>query len=74
MPSADQIAELARLLDSGEKVMLFGPGSAEAHYEVMALAGRQGADPVQHPWDVALLGYGAFSYWPLAQTSKRPQP
>ncbi|AXB42153.1 pyruvate dehydrogenase [Amycolatopsis albispora] len=74
IPPADQVAELARLLDSGEKVMLFaGAGAAGAHDEVMALAEKLSA-PVGHslggkewiqydnPYDVGmsgLLGYGA---------------
>ncbi|WP_328609703.1 pyruvate dehydrogenase [Amycolatopsis sp. NBC_00345] len=74
VPPADQIEELARLLNSGEKVMLFaGAGTRGAHDEVMALAERLAA-PVGHslggkewiqydnPFDVGmsgLLGYGA---------------
>ncbi|QFU89047.1 pyruvate dehydrogenase [Amycolatopsis sp. YIM 10] len=74
IPPADQVTELARLLDSGQKVMLFaGAGAAGAHDEVMALAERLAA-PVGHslggkewiqydnPYDVGmsgLLGYGA---------------
>lgn len=74
VPSQDQVAEMAALLDSAEKVMLFvGAGARGAHAEVMALAGKLAA-PVGHslggkewiqydnPYDVGmsgLLGYGA---------------
>ncbi|MEU6641803.1 pyruvate dehydrogenase [Saccharomonospora sp. NPDC046836] len=74
VPTSETIGELAALLDSGEKVMLFcGAGCAGAHDEVMALAERLAA-PVGHslggkewiqydnPYDVGmsgLLGYGA---------------
>ncbi|WIX76383.1 pyruvate dehydrogenase [Amycolatopsis carbonis] len=74
VPPAETIEELARLLDSGEKVMLFaGAGTRGAHDEVLALAERLNA-PVGHslggkewiqydnPFDVGmsgLLGYGA---------------
>ena len=74
VPPADQIAELARLLNAGEKVMIFaGAGVRGAHDEVMRLAERLAA-PVGHslggkewiqydnPYDVGmsgLLGYGA---------------
>ncbi|QRP49840.1 pyruvate dehydrogenase [Amycolatopsis sp. FDAARGOS 1241] len=74
VPPAETIEELARLLNSGEKVMLFaGAGTRGAHDEVMALAGRLNA-PIGHslggkewiqydnPFDVGmsgLLGYGA---------------
>jgi pyruvate dehydrogenase (quinone) len=74
VPGAERIAELAELLNSGEKVMLFaGAGTRGAHAEVMELADRLGA-PVGHslagkewiqydnPYDVGmsgLLGYGA---------------
>ncbi|MEV8608257.1 pyruvate dehydrogenase [Amycolatopsis sp. NPDC051373] len=74
VPPAATIEELARLLDSGEKVMLFaGAGTRGAHDEVLALAERLNA-PVGHslggkewiqydnPFDVGmsgLLGYGA---------------
>jgi pyruvate dehydrogenase (quinone) len=74
VPGQDTIAELAGLLNSAEKVMLFaGAGAAGAHDEVMALAERLAA-PVGHslggkewiqydnPYDVGmsgLLGYGA---------------
>jgi pyruvate dehydrogenase (quinone) len=74
VPPADQIEELAWLLNSSEKVMLFaGAGTRDAHDEVMALAGQLAA-PVGHslggkewiqydnPFDVGmsgLLGYGA---------------
>ncbi|GHF07761.1 pyruvate dehydrogenase [Amycolatopsis deserti] len=74
VPREAAIAELAEVLDSGEKVMLFaGAGCRDAHDEVMALAGRLLA-PVGHslggkewiqfdnPYDVGmsgLLGYGA---------------
>ncbi|HEV7977536.1 pyruvate dehydrogenase [Amycolatopsis sp.] len=74
VPGAERIAELAELLNSGEKVMLFaGAGTRGAHAEVMEFAERLGA-PVGHslagkewiqydnPYDVGmsgLLGYGA---------------
>ncbi|MEV4597968.1 pyruvate dehydrogenase [Amycolatopsis sp. NPDC049253] len=74
VPPAETIEELARLLNSGEKVMLFaGAGTRGAHDEVLALAERLNA-PVGHslggkewiqydnPFDVGmsgLLGYGA---------------
>ncbi|MEV0070385.1 MULTISPECIES: pyruvate dehydrogenase [unclassified Amycolatopsis] len=74
VPPAGTIEELARLLNSGEKVMLFaGAGTRGAHDEVLALAERLNA-PVGHslggkewiqydnPFDVGmsgLLGYGA---------------
>ncbi|MFF4592180.1 pyruvate dehydrogenase [Amycolatopsis sp. NPDC001319] len=74
VPPAETIEELARLLNSGEKVMLFaGAGTRGAHDEVLALADRLNA-PVGHslggkewiqydnPFDVGmsgLLGYGA---------------
>ncbi|MFD9889898.1 pyruvate dehydrogenase [Amycolatopsis sp. NPDC059027] len=74
VPSADRIAELAKVLNSGEKVMLFaGAGTRGAHAEVMELADALAA-PVGHslggkewiqydnPYDVGmsgLLGYGA---------------
>ncbi|ONI81262.1 pyruvate oxidase [Actinosynnema sp. ALI-1.44] len=74
VPPQDQVAELAELLNSDEKVMLFaGAGVRGAHAEVMALADRLAA-PVGHslggkewiqydnPFDVGmsgLLGYGA---------------
>jgi len=74
VPPASVVAELAELLNSGEKVMLFaGAGAADAHDEVLALAERLAA-PVGHslggkesiqydnPYDVGmsgLLGYGA---------------
>ncbi|WP_432856269.1 pyruvate dehydrogenase [Amycolatopsis sp. CA-161197] len=74
VPPAETIEELARLLNSGEKVMLFaGAGTRGAHDEVLALAARLNA-PVGHslggkewiqydnPFDVGmsgLLGYGA---------------
>jgi pyruvate dehydrogenase (quinone) len=74
VPSAAAIEELATLLDSAEKVMLFaGAGTAGAHGEVMSLAAALAA-PVGHslggkewiqydnPYDVGmsgLLGYGA---------------
>ncbi|TDP89967.1 pyruvate dehydrogenase [Labedaea rhizosphaerae] len=74
VPPAERIAELAELLNSGEKVTLFaGAGCAGAHDEVMALAEALQA-PVGHslggkewiqydnPYDVGmsgLLGYGA---------------
>jgi pyruvate dehydrogenase (quinone) len=74
VPPVEQIGELARLLNSDEKVMLFaGAGASGAHDEVMALAERLAA-PVGHslggkewiqydnPFDVGmsgLLGYGA---------------
>ncbi|MGW4488249.1 pyruvate dehydrogenase [Amycolatopsis sp. NPDC004368] len=74
VPPAETIEELARLLNSGEKVMLFaGAGTRGAHDEVMALAERLnapvghslgGKEWIQHdnPFDVGmsgLLGYGA---------------
>ncbi|MFI5606509.1 pyruvate dehydrogenase [Amycolatopsis sp. NPDC051903] len=74
VPPAETIEELARLLNSGAKVMLFaGAGTRGAHDEVMALAGRLnapvghslgGKEWIQHdnPFDVGmsgLLGYGA---------------
>ncbi|MFC5724661.1 pyruvate dehydrogenase [Streptomyces gamaensis] len=74
VPTSDRIEELAQLLNSGEKVMLFcGAGCRGAHAEVMELAERLAA-PVGHslggkewiqyenPFDVGmsgLLGYGA---------------
>ncbi|MEU4670124.1 pyruvate dehydrogenase [Amycolatopsis sp. NPDC023774] len=74
VPPTETIEELARLLNSGEKVMLFaGAGTRGAHDEVLALAERLNA-PVGHslggkewiqydnPFDVGmsgLLGYGA---------------
>ncbi|MDQ7804534.1 pyruvate dehydrogenase [Amycolatopsis sp. A133] len=74
VPPAQAVTELADLLNSGEKVMLFaGAGVRGAHDEVMALAGKLAA-PVGHslggkewiqygnPFDVGmsgLLGYGA---------------
>ncbi|ALG07015.1 pyruvate dehydrogenase [Kibdelosporangium phytohabitans] len=74
VPPQDQVAELAELLNTDEKVMLFaGAGARGAHAEVMALADRLAA-PVGHslggkewiqydnPFDVGmsgLLGYGA---------------
>ncbi|HEY0447916.1 pyruvate dehydrogenase [Actinophytocola sp.] len=74
VPTPEQIIELADLLNSGEKVMLFaGAGCAGAHDEVMELADALAA-PVGHslggkewiqydnPFDVGmsgLLGYGA---------------
>ncbi|WP_326835644.1 pyruvate dehydrogenase [Amycolatopsis rhabdoformis] len=74
VPPAETIEELARLLNSGQKVMLFaGAGTRGAHDEVLALAERLNA-PVGHslggkewiqydnPYDVGmsgLLGYGA---------------
>nr|WP_042193988.1 pyruvate dehydrogenase [Kibdelosporangium sp. MJ126-NF4]CEL21002.1 Pyruvate oxidase [ubiquinone, cytochrome] [Kibdelosporangium sp. MJ126-NF4]CTQ95484.1 Pyruvate oxidase [ubiquinone, cytochrome] (EC 1.2.2.2) [Kibdelosporangium sp. MJ126-NF4] len=73
-PPQDTVEELAGLLNSDEKVMLFvGAGVRGAHAEVMALADRLAA-PVGHslggkewiqydnPFDVGmsgLLGYGA---------------
>ncbi|TCP57246.1 pyruvate dehydrogenase (quinone) [Tamaricihabitans halophyticus] len=73
-PTEQTIAELAELLNSSERVMLFaGAGCAGAHDEVMALAEKLAA-PVGHslggkewiqydnPYDVGmsgLLGYGA---------------
>ncbi|HLI36691.1 MAG TPA: pyruvate dehydrogenase [Streptosporangiaceae bacterium] len=73
-PAAEQVAELAALLNSAQKVMLFcGAGCRGAHDEVMTLAGKLAA-PVGHslggkewiqydnPYDVGmsgLLGYGA---------------
>ena len=74
VPHPEQIEELARLLDAGERVMLFcGAGCRDAHDEVMQLAEILKA-PVGHslggkewiqydnPFDVGmsgLLGYGA---------------
>ncbi|MBF6329945.1 pyruvate dehydrogenase [Nocardia transvalensis] len=74
VPPEDRVAELARLLDESEKVMLFcGAGCRDAHDEVMRLAQALAA-PVGHslggkewiqydnPFDVGmsgLLGYGA---------------
>lgn len=74
VPTSDTIAELARLLDDSEKVVLFaGAGCRAAHDEVMGLAEALLA-PVGHslggkewiqydnPYDVGmsgLLGYGA---------------
>ncbi|GAA2786942.1 pyruvate dehydrogenase [Crossiella cryophila] len=74
VPTDRTVDELAELLDSAEKVMLFvGAGARGAHAEVMELAARLGA-PVGHsfggkewiqfdnPYDVGmsgLLGYGA---------------
>jgi pyruvate dehydrogenase (quinone) len=74
VPPAEQITELARLLNDADKVMLFcGAGCRDAHDEVMQLADRLNA-PVGHslggkewiqydnPYDVGmsgLLGYGA---------------
>jgi len=73
-PPAEQIQELARILNESEKVMLFcGAGCRDAHDEVMQLAEALKA-PVGHslggkewiqydnPYDVGmsgLLGYGA---------------
>ena len=74
VPRAQQVDELADLLNSSDKVMLFcGAGCSEAHDEVMELAGRLnapvghslgGKEWIQHdnPYDVGmsgLLGYGA---------------
>ena len=74
VPPAAQVAELAELLNSADRVMIFaGAGCAGAHDEVMALAEALKA-PVGHslggkewiqydnPYDVGmsgLLGYGA---------------
>jgi pyruvate dehydrogenase (quinone) len=74
VPHPEQIEELARVLDAGERVMLFcGAGCRDAHDEVMLLAETLKA-PVGHslggkewiqydnPFDVGmsgLLGYGA---------------
>jgi pyruvate dehydrogenase (quinone) len=73
-PSAEDVTELAALMNAAEKVMLFvGAGAAGAHDEVMSLATALAA-PVGHslggkeviqydnPYDVGmsgLLGYGA---------------
>ncbi|MFB9835240.1 pyruvate dehydrogenase [Actinoallomurus acaciae] len=73
-PADEKIAALTRMIDDAERVTLFcGSGTAGAHDEVMALAGRLKA-PVAHalrgkewiqydnPFDVGmsgLLGYGA---------------
>ena len=74
VPREEQLDELAGLLDDSKKVMLFcGAGCADAHDEVMQLAGRLnapvghslgGKEWIQHdnPYDVGmsgLLGYGA---------------
>lgn len=74
VPTDRSVGELAGLLDSAERVMLFvGAGARGAHAEIMELAGRLQA-PVGHsfggkewiqfdnPYDVGmsgLLGYGA---------------
>jgi pyruvate dehydrogenase (quinone) len=74
VPSQDQVAELAEMVNGAEKVMLFvGAGARGAHDEVIALADKLAA-PVGHslggkewiqydnPFDVGmsgLLGYGA---------------
>ncbi|MCO1576764.1 pyruvate dehydrogenase [Crossiella sp. SN42] len=74
VPAEETVDELADLLTSAERVMLFvGAGARGAHAEVMALAGKLNA-PVGHsfggkewiqfdnPFDVGmsgLLGYGA---------------
>ena len=74
IPAAEQVHALAERLNAAERVTLFcGAGTADAHDEVMELAGRlhspvghslRGKEWIQHdnPYDVGmsgLLGYGA---------------
>lgn len=73
LPSADGLAEAARLLNAAEKVtILAGAGVAGAHAEVLALADALGA-PIVHalrgkehieydnPFDVGMTGLLGFS-------------